>query len=229
MPSEKAAGLRKRQQIAGASQKMFIAVAIASAIVGAAVVLSFTLVQKLVFNEKVLAAKEQTANVLQKNTQVAPKLIDNLRVLNTNQTLKNLETQGDTEPVQVVLDALPSTPNSAALGASLQSSQLLGQSGVSIQSLVVNPASSEASDGSSSSDSSGDANSIQFTFTISVDEGSASTLKSVLQSLENSIRTINLTNVTLQNQGSTLTLMAQGEGYYQPAQTISLQDKAVKP
>lgn len=229
MPSEKAAGLRKRQQIAGASQKMFIAVAVASAIVGVAVVLSFTLVQKLVFNEKVLATKEHTANVLQKNTQVAPDLINNLRVLNTNQTLKNLETQGDIEPVQVVLDALPSTPNSAALGASLQSSQLLGQSGVSIQSLVVNPASSEASDNSSSSGSSSDANSIQFTFTISVDQGNASTLKSVLQSLENSIRTINLTNVTLQNQGSTLTLTAQGEGYYQPAQTISLQSKAVKP
>lgn len=219
--------LRKRQQIAKANRAMFLGVAGASAIVGAAIVLSFVLVQKLIFNEKVLFEKQATVGALQHNNEVAEKLKANIRVLNTNESLLTLQTEGDTEPAQVVLDALPATANSAALGASLQSDKLLAQPGITIESLTVDPvAGVESDDGESSSDSD---TTITFSFTVSTSSSNADGLKDLLKRIERSIRTINITQLNVQSQGSRLVMTAQGEAYYEPAKTIELGSKVVRP
>jgi len=219
--TNKEAAIRKRQQIAKASQMMFLWVAGASVIVGASVVLMYVLGQKLIFNERVLAEKNHTVATLKSNNEVVSKLEDNLRVLNTNDSLRHLQSSADSEPIQVILDALPARANSSALGASLQSDKLLAQDGVTIESLTVAPS---GSDSSSTDDSD-----IQFNFTVSADKDAANALKDVLERLERSIRTVSITSLQLQQQGSKLQMTVAGEAYYQPAMNVELQTKVVRP
>lgn len=229
--------LRKRQQIANANRMMFMWVAGVSVVVGIAAVASLFLVQKALFNEKVLGEKSKTASTLVKNNEVVEELQNQIRVLNTNDSLKNAMVPGEAQPVQVVLDALPSSANSSAFGASLQR-QFLTADGIQLDSLNVDPiADAEVStyDGSAA----GSANSsptegggeyqVRFSFDVSTDVNNAAGLKDLLVRLGHSIRPITLTSVDIEVQGPRLLLKAEGHTYYQPTRTVDLKDKVVKP
>lgn len=230
MADGEAPGLRKRQQIQKAGKNMFIWVAAAAAILGICVVLAISLFERITFRQEVINAKAETASTLDKNIKAADELKKKIRVLNTNEALLATPRLDGTEPLSVILDALPSTPNSSALGASLQQ-KLLTQDGVTIESLTVDPiAGVEDVDADSASTVSGDAeNQINFQFSVTVGVGQASALKSMLQRLERSIRTIDLTSVTIEQQGSKITLSAKGRAFYQPAASIKLTEKSIRP
>lgn len=233
MPGQETA-LRKRQQIADANRMMFLWVAGVSAVVGIAVVASIFLLQKAWFNEKVLAAKADTASTLVENNEVIGELKNQVRVLNTNQALKDSMLDGQTQPVQVVLDALPDTANSSALGASLQE-KFLDSEGISLESLNVDPIEGIESDSNSSvqdasSSSAGDGeNTILFRFAVSSDSSNPNALKDLLQRLERSIRPINITSLTIETQGERLVMEVSGLSYYEPARTVELKTKTIKP
>jgi head-tail adaptor len=225
--------LRKRQQIAKANRTMFLWVAGASAIVGIALVLSLFLLQKAWFNEKVLAEKSKTASVLTDNNKVVSDLKDQIRVLNTNQSLKEVMIAGEDQPVQVVLDALPSDANSSALGSSLQE-KFLNDGALKVESLTVDPvAGIESQSDTSVEDASTDAaegeNQITFRFTVSTDANNATALKNLLQRIERSIRPIDISTLTVETQGERLVLTASGRSFYEPARTVELKEKTVKP
>lgn len=227
--------LRKRQQIANANRMMFTWVAIVSAIVGIALVVSLFLLQKAWFNEKVLAEKSKTASTLVHNNEVIGQLKDEVRVLNTNDALRSSMAPGESEPIQVVLDALPSEANSSALGSSLQE-KFLKDPALTIESLNVDPVAgvesqsdSNVQDASSSDDGTGGENQITFRFSVSTDVNNASALKSLLQRLERSIRAINITTLGVETQGNKLVLTVDGYAFYEPAKTVELKDKTVKP
>lgn len=227
--------LRKRQQIAKANRTMFLWIAGVSAVVGIAVVASIFLVQKALFNEKVLAEKSKTATTLVRNNEVVEELQNQIRVLNTNDKLKGNMVSGEAQPIQVVLDALPSGANSSAFGASLQQRFLQGD-GIQLDSLNVNPVEdvevTTFGDGTQSASSTlSDSSNYQvhFSFSVSTDAGNPNALKDLLVRLERSIRPITLTNVVLEAQGRRLGLKADGYTYYQPTQTVDLRDKVVKP
>jgi hypothetical protein len=225
--------LRKRQQIANANRMMFTWVAGVSAIVGIALVASIFLLQKAWFNEKVLAEKSKTASTLVKNNEVVGELKDQVRVLNTSEALKSAMLDGETQPVQVVLDALPSEANSSALGASLQE-KFLTSEGLTLESLAVDPVQGvesqddESVQDASQSDQSGE-NIINFRFAVSTDAGNASALKDLLQKLERSIRPIDITSFNIETQGDRLVLEVNGYSSYEPAKTVELKTKTVKP
>lgn len=230
--AEQDTAIRKRQQIANASRMMFIWVAVVSAVVGVAAVAAIFLLQKAWFNEKVLMEKANTASTLTKNNEVIDDLKDQIRVLNTNEALKSSMVPGESQPVQVILDALPSSANSSALGSSLQEKFLNG-SGLAIESLSVDPVAGVESDASSnvqdaSGGSSGD-NQIFFRFSVSTNVNNASALKELLQKLERSIRAIDITSMVIETQGSKLLLNVQGHAYYELEKTVELKDKTVKP
>ncbi|HEY5695657.1 MAG TPA: hypothetical protein VIQ80_02375 [Candidatus Saccharimonadales bacterium] len=232
MPSQDVA-LRKRQQIAKANRMMFMWVAAVSALVGIAIVGSIFLLQKAWFNEKVLGEKAKTASTLVNNNNVISKLKDEVRVLNTNDALKSAMASGESEPVQVVLDALPSEANSSALGSSLQL-KFLNDPGLTIESLNVDPVVGvESQTNSNVQDASGSnaagQNQITFHFSVSADVNNASVLKTLLQKLERSIRAIDITTLTIETQGNKLVLTVNGHAFYQPAKTVQLKDKMVKP
>ena len=233
MAQETTTAIRKRQQIAKANRMMFIWIAAVSAVVGIALVISLFLLQKAWFNEKVLAEKGNTASTLTKNNQVVGDLKDQIRVLNTNEALKSAMIDGETQPVQVVLDALPSDANSSALGSSLQE-KLLNDSALTIDSLNVDPvvgveSQSDDSVQDASSDGTTGENQITFRFVVSTDVNNASALKSLLQRLERSIRAIDISTLTIETQGNRLVLTVEGRAFYEPAKTVELKEKAVKP
>jgi len=221
--AENTPALRKRQQIENANKTMFIWVAIAAAIVGIAAVISVSLFGRIAFRQEVINEKNKTVSTLQKNNKVADDLKKQIRILNTNQAL--LDT-----PRSVILDALPSTANSSALGASLQQ-KLLNVDGVSIDTLVVDPISGVESNGENTVALSNASNVITFRFTVSTAGGNEAKMQEVLKNIERSIRVINLTSVSIEQQGGggKITMSVEGEAYFQPASTVKLKEKSIKP
>lgn len=237
MPLPGDAAIRKRQQIANANRMMFMWVAGVSVIVGIAIVASLFLVQKAWFNEKVLGEKSKTASTLVKNNSVIEELKDEVRVLNTNDALRQSMAPGEDRPIQVVLDALPDVANSSALGSSLQE-KFLNDPALTIEALNVDPVPGVESqselnvqDASSTSGTAGNTgqNQISFRFSVSTDANNPNAFKSLLQRLERSIRAINLTTLTIETQGNRLLLIVNGFAYYEPAKTVELKNKTVKP
>lgn len=231
--AEQGTALRKRQQIAKANRTMFVWVAGISALVGIAIVVSIFLLQKAWFNERVLAEKSNTASTLINNNKVINDLKDEVRVLNTNDALRSAMISGESQPIQVVLDALPSDANSSALGSSLQEKFLNG-SGLTIESLNVDPVqgvesqtSGNVQDASKTDNSTSD-NRITFRFSVSTDVNNASAFKELLQKLERSIRAIDITALSIETQGNRIILTVDGFAYYQPAKTVELKDKTVR-
>ena len=233
MPETNNVAIRKRQQIENAGKAMFLWVAAAAAVLGIAVVLSISLFERIAYNQKVIGAMTDTANTLRENNAVVDQLKDNVRVMNTNQALADTPRLEGTEPLSVILDALPSNPNSSALGASLQQ-KLLNGDGVKIENLIVNPIAGAEDSGTdaeateSTSTTEAGENEITFSFTISTPtSGGADRLRDALRKLERSIRVVNLTSVSVEQQNNTITLSAEGKAYYQPEVKVELKEKEI--
>lgn len=234
MPTTPQTAIRKRQQISQANRMMFLWVAGISVIVGFSIVGSAFLVQKLIFNERVLAEKAKTVSTLQKNNDAIADLKDNIRKLNSDQSLIDLKTGSEDKALQVVLDALPADANSPALGSSLQNKLISGIDGLTLQTLNVSPVAGVESSGDDSTvdasaptdDTSADgSNQIDFTLTAT---GNANALKELLNRLELSIRAIDVTSLTLESQNGSLELSLTGRAFYQPPRTVELKDKVIK-
>jgi len=226
--------LRKRQQIANANRTMFMWVAIVSALVGIAIVGSVFLFQQAMFNEKVLKLKSTTASTLRSNNKAIPELENQVREMNTNQALTDAMAPNQTQPIRVVLDALPSDANSPAFGSSLQS-KFLDDPALKIESLNVDPVAGVESQtdssvvNASSSDTKNSEHEITFRFSVSTDINNVSALKALLQKLERSIRAIDLTSLKIETQGARIVLSVEGRAFYEPAKTVELKEKTVKP
>lgn len=226
--------VRKRQQIAAANRTMFMWVAGASALVGIAAVAGIFLAQKALFNERVLMEKQKTATTLQKNLDVIGSLKDQVRLMNTNQALQSAMAPGESQPIQVVLDALPSDANSSAVGASLQQ-KLINDPALRVDTLRVDPVVGVESDSSTSaslglpSTSSSNDHTIHFVLTVSTPVAQVNALRDMLQRFERSIRAIDINQLTVEGQGARVALTIDGNAFYEPAQTVQLNKKVVKP
>ena len=235
MNQDNNSAIRKRTQIDRTNKIMFLWIAIASALVGVAVVVSIFLVQKVIYEEKVLAVKATTVSTLDKNLKVIDQLKTDVQALDANSALMSVKANPTDQALQVVLDALPSDANSLALGASLQNKLLTNVPGsFTLESLQVDPVSGvevldtgdtvDASESSDTSTTSGSASQISFSFSV---KGNQEALSGILKNLEKSIRTIVVTNLTIEKQTDTLVMSAQGHAFYQPAKTIELTEKVV--
>lgn len=232
--------IRKRTQIANANRAMFIWIAVVSALFGFAVVVSMFLIQMISFNEKVIKEKNNTIAVLKINNENIVALKDQIRVLEASEILENLKVDSSDNALQVILDALPSDANSPALGSSLQN-KLLDVNGVSIDSLNVVPVigvESLSADGSLEVETNSIDGVVQseipFSFSVI---GSEEDLRTLLQNLEKSIRTIDITSMEIEKQTSSnsdggssdyLLLKVIGRAYYQEEQVIELKDMVIK-
>jgi hypothetical protein len=227
--ADKNVALRKRQQIENANKRMFLWVAAAAAILGMSAVLSFSLFERIAFNQRVINEKNKTIGILKDNNEIVDELKKNVRVMNTNQALIDTPRIQNAEPLSVILDALPSRANSLALGASLQQ-KLISQDGVSIESLTVDPISgAEVSEGSLRLQTDAEDNEIAFQFIVSAGPDQADKLKNILRNLEKSIRAINVTSVITERQTKRITMSVKGLAYYQTEKKVELTEKVIKP
>ena len=209
--------LRKRQQISSANRMMFAWVAAGSGVLGIALVVSIFLVQQLVFNEKILLKKNETISNLEKSQEAIEPLRKEIAVRNTDQALLDSRAKDDDKALQAVIDALPDSPNTAALGASLQNVLIPGQ-GLQLETLKVDPV-----------DEDGDAGPLTFSFSVSTGRSSIAELRNLQQRLERSIRAINVQSVLIENSTTKATMTVKGEAYYEPARTVELGTETVKP
>lgn len=221
--------MRKRAQIAQANRTMFVWVAIVSAVVSFAVVGSYFLGQKAIFNIKVLDEKYKTVATLKSNNKVVPGLEGDVRALNSNTDLMAARASTDDKAIQAILDALPSEPNSLALGASLQNRLLAGIPSLVLDSITIDPVQGVDTPNSGVEDASGGdnaGNSIGFSFAII---GSDKDLYEAMTRLERSIRLIEITSLTLESRLDRQVLTVHGRAFYEPAKIVELKDKVVKP
>lgn len=224
------ASIRKRVQIAKTNKMMFLWIAIASAIVGMAVVVSIFLAQRLVYNEKVLAKKQETITTLEANLDAVDTLKEEILKLDANSALLATRAGGEDQAIQVILDALPSEANSLALGASLQKNLLNGIDGLTLESLSVTPVQGVevVDDGSVVDESSttGDgSNSISFSFTVTGDQNAT---KQALLKLEKSIRTIEIVSLRIDGgSDGTTEMTVDGRAFYEPEKTLELTEEPV--
>lgn len=225
--------VRKRTQIAKANRTMFLWIAIASALIGVAVVVGIFLFQQLMYNEKVLSAKQTTVNNLKANNAAVDLLKQEILVLETNTDLAKVKANETDKALQVVLDALPYEPNTLALGASLQHKLLIGVPGLQpIESLSILPIVS-AEDQAAAPPSAvtptvvttASDNAIEFNFRII---GTQDALKQLLSNLERSIRTIKIINVNLEvQQDGSIMADVTAHAFYEPTRTIELKKEVV--
>lgn len=221
----KDAAMRKRTQIVKANRVMFAWVAIVSVILGFALVATIFMAQMLMFNERVLSEKEKTITILKKNNDSIDDLEAQVRVLDTNQALSTVKANPNDQAIQVILDALPSDKNELALGASLQKKLLAGIPGLTVNTVQFDQTSLNSSVQNASGASSSGPFEIPFRLSVSGDE---SALKQALSNLERSIRTIDITSIQIESQGSSRTLTIQARAFYEPAVVVELKDKVIK-
>ncbi|MNQ98063.1 hypothetical protein D3C85_1137370 [compost metagenome] len=188
--------------------------------------------QKLAFNQKVINEKNNTVSILTKNNAAVAELKENIRLLDTNEGLNSIKAKPDDKALQVVLDALPADANSLAFGSSLQSQLINGVEGLTLESLNITPvAGVEVTNTDSdvqSADAEGEEATNQISFNLVV-SGDANALKTLLDRFERSIRAIDISNLALEQTNGKLTLTIDGHAFYEPARTIELKDKVVKP
>ncbi len=218
--------IRKRNQITKANRTMFIWIAIASALVGAAVVVGIFLSQQLFYNEQVLLKKQQTIDTLKQNNAVVEDLKSEIRILDTNADLATVKANPSDQTLQVILDALPSEPNQLALGSSLQNKLLTGVPGLQpIQQLQVDSVDGGTEAAGVVEGEDVVPNSINFRFTVL---GTQDALKQVLENLERSIRTIEIVSVRIENQADgSLAMTVSARAFYEPTVNLQLKEQAV--
>lgn len=220
----KDAAIRKRQKVLDSSRKMFMWVAGAGVVVSFAAVVSVFLARQIIFQEKVVSEKNNTVRVLSKNIKTAPGLTDDIRVLDTNEMLKKVRIDDSQRPLQAVLDALPADNNKLALGASIKDKLVGGIDGVTIENLSVGD---DVSAGKKSASSTSKAIAVPFQLTVT--SGDINKLRDLMKRFELSIRTIDVTSMTIEQGGTMATLSIRGRAFYINPVTIQLTDKLVKP
>lgn len=229
--STKESSIRKRQQIFKANRMMFLWVAMASAVIGFALVISISLMQRIIYNQKVIGEKNKTYSTLANNNKKVSQLEDQIKTINySSDVLKKLRAKDSDDPIQVVLDALPSDSNRLALGSSLQNVLLANIPGSSLESMKVE-STAEAGSVKKSTATTGtvENNSLDVTFTLKINSGSEDSIREMLTRLEKSIRTFKVTNVKIEYSLDKMNVTVTAKAYYEPAKVVELTEKVVKP
>lgn len=229
--------IRKRQQIQKANQAIFITVAIAAFIVGAASVLAVFLFSDMTFKAKVIGAQDESLGILKQNLVNTQILEEKMKNLQTNSALLSSRASEEDNALRVILDALPSSHNAAALGASL-SDRLLSIPGVTVESINVSNDTSASSGqdaaaavdlGVGESDgiaSVSTASTIEVSFSVTSDN--PSNILAVIQNLERSIRTIKIKTFRIERSEQNMSLSVTADAFYLPRAQIVLNDKEIK-
>lgn len=227
----KESSIRKRQQIFKANRMMFLWVAMASAVIGFALVISISLMQRIIYNQKVIGEKNKTYSTLANNNKKVSQLEDQIKTINySSDVLKKLRAKDSDDPIQVVLDALPSDSNRLALGSSLQNVLLANIPGSSLESMKVE-STAEAGSVKKTTTTTGtvENNSLDVTFTLKINSGSEDSIREMLTRLEKSIRTFKVTNVKIEYSLDKMNVTVTAKAYYEPAKVVELTEKVVKP
>ncbi len=229
--NDKLTGFRKRQQLTKTNKRTFAWVIGASVGVTVCIVVAQFLVQQALFNQKIIAAKTEAQTIVKQNQQNAPLLKDKIDGLAANADLAKVKvsagSQGQSNNLQVILDALPAGNDNATFANSLATA-IFPRSGVTVDSLSVG----EGQNGGAltpvtTPSSEGGVTPLNFIVTIS---GNQSQLRQALVDITKVIRPIKITQINLQGDAASLKLTITGTTYSLPAANVNVEKtKSIEP
>lgn len=217
-------GMKKRQQIDHSSRTMFLWVAGASVIVAFALVAAIFIFQNIVFKEKVLSAKNETASKLSQNIETAKELNQEIKLLQGNRTLGQISSSTEkTNNLDKIFAALPYDNDEIAVGSSLESTLLTG---LNIENLSVGEQISVTETVAPIESSTTNAQPISFGFKAS---GTEEQLKELFMKLNRSIRPITINSLQLEPAGDNrLSATVSASTFYQSPTKFELTKKVIK-
>lgn len=224
---EQITGIKKRQQIKKANNTMLLWVIIASVVVTVCLVIAQYLVQQLIFNQKVISAKADTNAILTSNIKTFETIKLEVNKLVSNQQLSNLRVAESDTALQVIVDALPTSDDRAALATSLQST-ILSRSGVSIESLSVTGEGGVAPvEDDGSVPAADDEQPIEIPFSVTL-VGNYAQITQAVADMEHSIRPILIDRLQVEGSGDRLRATIAAKTYYLPARSVELKTQSIK-
>jgi hypothetical protein len=223
----------KHDIISQDSSTTLIAVAVAVFVVIFCLFAMRSLVSQSNFNRRVISEKKTALDQLEKNSDN----VEDLRAVYTafvgeqqNILTGNATGTGpiDGNNADLIIDALPGTYDFPALSSSIE--KILKDGGYKIDSIGGNDVGSSAQTSTtatptSPTNSQNTSVPIPYSFAVSASTGST---KSLLQTLERSIRPIDVTAITLQASGDNLRSNISFTTYYAPEKKFELSSKEVK-
>lgn len=211
----------KQLQIDKSSQKMLIFASIASFLIVFTLFSSKALITKMNLQNKVINLKTTALKNLNGDATNNTTLINSYKsFINSPKNLIGGDTFGtgmnSGNNAKLILDALPSEYDFPALATSLQG--LLSSTGVTVSGLSGTD--STASTGSSvTSMPIAGTTTIPFSFNVS---GNLDNVLNTMKIFENSIRPFQFTKFSISGSNSSLSLSANAETFYQPAQSFNV-------
>lgn len=218
-------GLKKRQQIANANKMIFVWVIIASVVVSLCGVTMQFMVRQAIFNQEIIAAKIETQSTLAQNIENVPKLKEEINALYADANLAKVKANPDDTTLKVILDALPTTDDGTALGASLQQ-VILPISGVDTSDLVTVASGGMLAGAPAVEATDATVPMSDFSFAAS---GDYARIRAMLGDLERTIRPMNVQTISFQNNDGQVKATVVGVSYYSPQQTVKLGKEPLKP
>lgn len=213
-------GLKKRQQIELAGRNMFAWVVIAAVAVSFCLAAGQYLFSKWQYNNKVLSAKYTASDTLAQNITNAKELKTNIDKLIADNDLASVKTDQADSNLKSILDALPTTSDSAALATSLQLA-VLNRSGVTIESITVPPESEQVDPAAVPATP----QEIKFSFIVS---GSYDKIQQSILDIERTIRPMRVDSINLTGTDQNLRATVDATTYYQPSKSVNAAQELVK-
>ncbi len=225
--------LGKRQLVERAEKNVFLWVAGASVIVVICAIAAIFLGRQLLFNQKIISHRNETAKTLKNNVTNMKQLSSELQKLLANSDLLSAKSRPDETSLEVVFDALPTTGDSATLSNSLLT-HIVTPASINIDALTagtsgeVAAADPTAMAGTPASGTGSTPAPQALPFTVSATGGIPNT-KQLLLNLERSIRPMKITQLRIQAaQDGQLSTRINGETYYLSRDLIELYKETVK-
>lgn len=239
----------KRLQIDKANQSIVIILSVAVFVAIFSVFVSKALLTKRAYQSRVIAGKERALKQLKDNIKAIDSLNTSYKAfVSTPQNIIGGGITGsgdrDGDNAKIVLDALPSKYDFPALTTSIE--KILGDKQFKINSITGvddeiaqsgsllkksnNPTSTSASPTSTSSSSStnvdaGEPKPVPFTASVT---GTYASAQSLIQTLEKSIRPVQVTSITLAGNDSSLQMDVSASTYYQSEKIYTITTKDIK-
>lgn len=183
-------------------------------VVGGAGLGAKMLFNSIVYEQKVLDAKNKANDQLTKNIQNAPQL------------LEAYEQLGDRK--QLIANALPNSSDLPGLMALMENmSSVSGLTMKSIGEGTTTPAATAATADASGATASKPTGAQEYPFTVAFD-GSYAALLKLLEGMEKSARPMRVTSLQLSGSGSTMTIQMSASTYYQSASGLPIKKEVLK-
>jgi hypothetical protein len=217
----------KRVAISKANAQMIIFVAIACFITVFALVASNLILSQNSYQARLIDAKNATNKQLKANIQAFSALQSsyNSFISSPNNIIGGLSTgsgPNDGSNDKIVLDSLPSTYDYPSLAATLEN--ILSSQGLQVSDISGTDEQLTQQGASTSATPTPIAMPISFT----VEKANYQGVEQLISKLQLSIRPFAIDTINLSGSQNNITLEVTAHSYYQPAKTLSVQNKTIK-